>query len=83
MLLNSSFSYCHGFTRTLLAELLERGGKGSRDIDLGVPFKQDQRLSGAMLQGVGLNSCPGVGLGNCFAGPCSASRLCQVSRRGP
>lgn len=29
MLLNSSFSYCHGFTRTLLAELLERGGKGA------------------------------------------------------
>lgn len=26
-----------------------KGEKGSRDIDLGAPFKQDQRLSGAML----------------------------------
>lgn len=75
MLLNSSFSYRLGVTRTLLAELLEKGGKGVGILawecfSSRTRGCQEQRF-GPLLQGVGFHSCPGVGCGNCSVGPSS------------
>lgn len=65
MLLSSSFSYCLGVTRTLLAELLEKGGKGvgilAWEHFSGRTEGCREECFGQLLQGVGLHSCPGVG----------------------
>ena len=64
MLLNSSFSYRLGVTRTLPAELLEKGGKGVGILAWECFSSRtrgcEEQCFGQLLQEVGLHGCPGV-----------------------